>query len=290
MRRLLGLAIAVAGLLASSRSRAQDLVDLPPPQGDPSVFYGLDQTRPFWESGKTRPFVAAVFDLGVVFVRPTLQVGYGKPHREWIGLEGYSSLSTGGLAAYGGARGSYSFFDLRGGARFNTTVNQQLLEPRDSYTLAESEYITGPSSYYLALEGEAALSFPMPFGSGVVAGTVVYTTGTPDGFYVWEDAYNVIIEPPWLWRGRAAYQINVGRFDTMKLGAAFDLIGIPGRDAFVTRAGPVMSVSLTHHLEAIGAALLVLTSPDDLGLKGADFGQIGLRYKWATGDRWPEFP
>jgi hypothetical protein len=269
---------------------AQDLVDLPPPQGDPSVFGGLDQTRPFWESGKPRAFVGAVFDVGVVFARPTLQMGYGKPHLTWVGVEGYSSVSTGGVAMYGGARGAVSIFDLRGGARYNVTVNQSFLEPRESYSVDQSHYETGPSSRYVAIEGEGALNFPLPGGGGFLVGTAVYTTGVPDGFFHWEDSFNVIVDPPWLWRGRVGYRADIGRFDTMKLGGALDVIGIPGRDAFVTRAGPVLSVSLTHHLEAIGAALLVISSPDELGLRGADFGQIGLRYKWATGDRWPEFP
>lgn len=283
-------AVGAAVLLGTAPALAQDLIDLPPAQGDPSVFQGLDQTRPFWESGKARPFMAAVFDVGVIFARPTLQLGYGKPHLHWIGAEGYTSLSTGGLASYGGVRGSYAFFDVRGGARYNATIDQSFLEPRDDYTLDESEYETGPRSVYVAIEGEGSLSFPMPGGSGVLVGTVVHTLAVPDDMYVWEDSFNVIMAPPWLWRGRAAYRVDVGRFDTMKFGGAVDLIGLPGRDAVVARVGPTLSVSLTHHLEAIGAALLVVHSPDELGLRGADFGQIGLRYKWATGDRWPEFP
>jgi len=36
--------------------------------------------------------------------------------------------------------------------------------------------------------------------------------------------------------------------------------------------------------------MIVAYSPDTLGLIGADLGQLGLRYRWATGDRFPEFP
>jgi hypothetical protein len=52
----------------------------------------------------------------------------------------------------------------------------------------------------------------------------------------------------------------------------------------------VLTLSLTHHLDAIGAVMIVAASPDQLGLLGADLGQLGLRYRWSTGDRWPEFP
>jgi len=29
---------------------------------------------------------------------------------------------------------------------------------------------------------------------------------------------------------------------------------------------------------------------DQLGVVGADLGQLGLRYRWASGDRWSDFP
>jgi hypothetical protein len=56
------------------------------------------------------------------------------------------------------------------------------------------------------------------------------------------------------------------------------------------RLGPAIVVSLTHHLEAVGVAALSVFNPDEIGLAGADLGQIGMRYRWATGDLWPEFP
>jgi len=36
--------------------------------------------------------------------------------------------------------------------------------------------------------------------------------------------------------------------------------------------------------------MVVAVSPDELGLVGADLGQLGLRYRWASNDRWPDFP
>ena len=62
-----------------------------------------------------------------------------------------------------------------------------------------------------------------------------------------------------------------------------DLIGLPGRDEFVVRAGVVASVAIDAHLEAQASLVPVIVSPDTLGLAGADFGQLGVRFRWATG-------
>ena len=47
---------------------------------------------------------------------------------------------------------------------------------------------------------------------------------------------------------------------------------------------------LTHHLDAAASIMAVAWSPDSLALLGTDIGQFGLRYRWATGDPFPEFP
>ncbi len=76
----------------------------------------------------------------------------------------------------------------------------------------------------------------------------------------------------------------------MKLGAAAEMIHVPLRSMIVVRAGPLVSVGLTHHLEVNGGLMIVAASRDDIGLPAADVGQLALIYKWATGDRWAEFP
>ena len=73
------------------------------------------------------------------------------------------------------------------------------------------------------------------------------------------------------------------------LGARLDP-GAPNRDNLVFRTGPVVTVSLTDHLQAIGAAAFAIIYHDDLGLSGSDLGQIALRYRWASGEAWPNFP
>jgi hypothetical protein len=74
------------------------------------------------------------------------------------------------------------------------------------------------------------------------------------------------------------------------VGLFGEVLGDPGRGVVHVRAGPAMSVALTHHLDVTGTLGVILLSPDSLGLLSAEIGALSLRYKWATDDRWPEFP
>jgi hypothetical protein len=283
----------LAFFAAEEPTFAQDPSDLPPPQGvQPGLTEGLEQAqkRPFWVSGARRWFISSVLDAGIVYLRPQLAVGYGKPHWSWIGIEGYSSVSISGGVEYAGLRATTTFLDARVGARYNFSAEQDFLEPQDIYTREDSELEIGPQSRYVALEAELTGSVPLPGGSLFAVASGYYIADTPPGYYVFEDALRVIIDPPYVWRARLGYLASFGIDDTLKVGIAGELIGIPGREAFVVRAGPVIGVSLTHHLEAVGALMIVAHNPDELGLRGAEFGNLGFRYKWATGDRWPEFP
>ena len=51
--------------------------------------------------------------------------------------------------------------------------------------------------------------------------------------------------------------------------------------SFIVRAGLLGSVSLDAHLEAQVSLIPVWVSPDSLGLAGGDFGQLGVRLRWA---------
>jgi hypothetical protein len=88
--------------LAPASARAQDPADFPPPQGDqPTVVRGIDmlERRSYWESSaEARVFASAVLEAGVVYYRPNIAIGYGKPHWSWLGVEGYSGVSTSGGA------------------------------------------------------------------------------------------------------------------------------------------------------------------------------------------------
>lgn len=291
-RRLAAAGLALSAICLAPSARAQDIADPPPPQSlGMALRQGLTGALPFWRgSGPWRPFAAASLDAGVVFFRPTLQLGYGKPHWQWFGLEAYAAVNQSAGSEYVGIAGALPNVSARAGLRYDFPVNQRLLPRLPAYNREDLQHQQGPRSRYVVAEAEIAGAFMIPGGAvlGVLTGYAM--PFVRDGYNVFEESLRVVVEPPFVWRGRLGYLYDVDSDGTMRIGMAAEVIHIIERGSVVVRSGPALSIRLTHHLDAIGAAMIVVESPDRLGLVGADFGQIGLRYRWATGDNWAEFP
>ena len=255
-----------------------------------SLRSGIGIDRPYWSAGEPRAFVAGVFETGGVSLRTELDVGYGQPHYAWAGLEVSSSLSLRGVTMYSGGRVALPFGHIRAGARYFAAVNQKLLAPQAEHERWDLDVDEGRRSRYVALDGELFADIPLPAGKLGLLGAVHGVFGPPPEFHVYEEGLRAIIKPPLAWRGRASYLVGVGEPATLRVGGLLDVYGNPEREAVWLRTGPAVAVSLTHHLEAVGVAAFTFLAPDEIGLAGADLGQIGLRYRWATGDPWPEFP
>jgi hypothetical protein len=289
---LAALGAVVGGTLWSGTTHAQDPTDLPPDSGSVDALRaGTEQRRPYWRgSGPYRPFAAANFELGVLYFRPVLQLGWGKPHYEWFGVESYSSPGLGGGREYVGLHGVYSAIDVRVGARYEHPRQQNFLLPKSAYDREDLEAEGLGRSRYVAGETEISTGFDALGGNfiGVITGYMLF--GVPKNRYVVEESLKVVAKPRYLWRARIGYLYHLGWLGSMRIGVAAETIHLVSRQDLLVRVGPLVGVALTHHLEANAAIMIVAKSPDALGLEGADIGQIGLRYRWATGDRWAEFP
>jgi len=277
-------------LTASSTASAQDPRDLGAGATSPPDRDELSSGRPYWSSGQQRWFAAAVFDTAGLSGKVDFQVGYGKPHYQWLGLDVETQVSLSGLGAFGGLRAATPFGSLRMGPRFFTALGQHLVERADVVTRPMLDVFEGPRSRYLSLEAEATFSVPLPLGSfgALVSASGIF--GVDEDYLLFEHSLRVVIDPPFVARMRLNYLAPVGAYKTFRLGGMIEGIYNPGREYINIRTGPAVAVSLTHHLEALGAVAFSVYNPDEIGLAGADLGQIGLRYRWASGDAWPEFP
>lgn len=294
-RRLAQAVVAAAALVAGARTAAAQVqvLDLPTPSIAPPPLTGdIEQLgkRAFWRAGRQRLFMASTIEIGNIYARGGVAAGYGKPHWTWIGLEGSSAVSPSGGVAYGGIRLASPYIDVRAGARYTFTASSHFLVPRDTYERHDIDDEVGPKLRYVTLEAEVAGGYPLLGGAvfGIVG--IYHPTGTPEGWNMFDQTLQIVASPPVLWRARAGYLVGVDKWEMFRVGAAVELVGNPARDLVVVRGGPTVTVLVTHHLEAFGAALLVIHSPDKLGIAGGQLGEIGFRYRWATGDRWPEFP
>lgn len=294
-QRLLRSLITAATLACGARTAAAQspVVDLPISSVIPPPFTSnLDATdrRAFWRAGAIRWFLSATGDVGAIYGRAGAAVGYGRPHWLWGGIETSSTVAPGGGTEYAGLRFSSPWVDVRAGARYVFPTSQNFLVPRPTYTKDDTEDRTLPKQRYVTLEAEIAGGFPVPRGTVFAITGLYQIVGTPPGYNIFEQALQIVAAPGLLWRARLGYIANVDRFDMFRVGVAVEANGNPARDLVVVRAGPMITTFITHHLDAYGTALLVLHSKDKLGLAGGQTGELGFRYRWATGDRWPEFP
>lgn len=293
--RLLAGVVAAAALVAGARSaEAQvQILDLPTPAISPPPLTGdIEQLgkRAFWRAGKQRWFFSSTVELGNIYVRGSGALGYGKPHWSWLGIEGSSVVAPGGGVMYGGVRLAAPYIDLRAGARHSFTMGSHFLPPQETYTKDDLDLAVGPKLHYLTLEAEVAGGYPLFGGAMFGIFGVYHPTGTPEGWNFFDQTLQIVAAPPLLWRARAGYLKSVDKWDMMRLGAAVEAVGNPARDVVIVRVGPTITALITHHLEAYGSALMLVHTRDPVGTAGSQFGEIGFRYRWATGDRWPEFP
>ncbi len=276
--------LALAALGAPRSSDAQETFDVGVPFPSPPATGGTEQSvvARYWELGRTRPFLAATVEAGVVYLRPKFAAGYGRPHWAWFGVEAYPSIGLSGAGNYSGLSVTLPWFSVRAGARYFYPYSRALLEPRQHYTRTELDLLGGPAGDYLTYEAEATATAPVGPGNLFGVLTTMRTDLVPDGYYVYEDSLKVVVAPPYVWRGRAGYLFAFGVNGAIRVGAAGEVIGLPGRDALVVRAGLLASVLIDARVEAQASFIPVLVSPDSLGLSGSDFGQLGIRYRWAT--------
>ena len=263
---------------------AQEPLGIEPPSPSPPAAGGSEQAvvARYWELGRPRLFLSTLLDAGYAYVRPQFALGYGMPYWRWVGLQTYPLVSLGGVGHYAGIAAEIPGIQLRGGGRYWYPFTREFLVPQDSFSRRDIERQQGPKADYLALEAELVTTLKVPAGSLFAVCTVYYTLLVPDGFFLYEESLRTVMEPPFIWRGRLGYLFALGRDGAIRVGPAAELIG-PGRGELILRGGVLASVSINAFLEAQASFIPAILTPDRLGLAGGDFGQLGVRYRWATG-------
>jgi hypothetical protein len=250
------------------------------PQAEPSM---ATMHPRYWDAAPARLFAATTIDLGFLYLRPRLSLGYGKPFNLWAGVDMNPIATSTGLGAYAGLRLQIPWFDLRAGARGFYAFEHAFLAPKASYSTVDLIAGTGPPSRYVTLEAEMSGAIPAGPGSVLLVLTASAVQGAPAGYYVYEETLRVITDPPAIYRARTGYAVRLGSEGAAKVGVVGEVLDLPGRNAQVYRAGVVASFSIDDHLEAVGLLVIPVVSPDSIGIAGGDFGELGLRYRWATG-------
>lgn len=287
---LAGVAVA-ASMAIPSVARATDSgvghepsADPPlPPRGPDGDNLVDSHSRRSWNEGRPRMFAATTFDVGWVYVRPRLSIGWGNPFNTWFGVDMNPVVSGNGLGAYGGLRLALPRFDIRAGSRYVFAFNREYLPIQEKYDRLDLSSTVGEPARIVTHEVEAEFSIPLGPGDIIGLGSLSYVRNIPENRYVFEETLRVIVAPPIVWRGRGGYVIRFGSFSQHSLGVVADVLDVPKRDDSRTvRAGVVVRVVLSRHVEVRGSFVPTIISPDKLGVVGGDFTELGFRYRWAT--------
>ncbi len=252
-----------------------------PSMGD--VFLPISSERlRYWQRGEPRWFVGGIVDFGYLYLRPSFQVGYGRPHWSWVGLELEPLISTSYIGGYLGLHAALPFIELRVGGRYVFTFSQSYLAPRQSYAPLDLESSAGPPSRSLALQAQLVLKIPLGPGDfrSVITGT--YLALVDDGFYVYDNILRLVAAPPWNWGATAGYRISFGPNASMYVQPMAELVHLVERQAFIVRAGAAVGAQLWPDLELRLRVLPQVYGPDPLGGKGGYTIQFGIRYRFAT--------
>lgn len=281
----LGVAVMATLLTAGGVARAQHAADGgqatigPAKTGAASI-----GDESYWALGKSRLFVSSTIDIGYLYFRPQIAIGYGKPHWSWIGAELSPAITNSSALEYAGFHAASRYLDLRVGGRYVFSFSHRLLEPKASYSREDIDTRAGSPSRYVALNGEVSFSLPLPVGGLFGIASAYGILGVPAGKYVFEEALHTVVKPAFLARGRLGYAF---KFGDITLGAFGEVIENPGRGQPTVRVGPTAGLQISDHLDLFATFAFVVTGPDTSGLTGGDLGTLGVRYRWASGESVP---
>jgi hypothetical protein len=243
-----------------------------------------DKTRPrYWALGDARAFTSLAIDVGFLYFRPRVSFGYGRPFWQWVGVDVNPQVSSSFTAAYAGLRLALPMVDFRVGPRFVFAFQHHFLEKHSNFSRLQFESQEQARAQYLAMEAEVTSAIPAGPGSILAAASGTYLAGVPNGLLVYEETLRIIADAPWIWRGRLGYAVRLGVEGKISFGPVCDILGNPGRGIAILRGGVVGSAALSNHIDVLGSLVVPINSPDTLGIYGGDFAQLGVRYRWATG-------
>jgi hypothetical protein len=243
----------------------------------------------YWSEGEPRFFVAARPELGLPYAKPYVSAGYGMPHWIWTGVDVNAILIRDCLQVYTGVRAATPVFDLAFGLRDTWSFNKPFLKPQESYNVEELTRVPTETARYWAWEAEAVGIVPLPHSALVADFIAVGMLDKPEGSSVFDESYRVVVADDLYFVIRGAAIARILNEDSLKFGVLVEHLFATGR-APVTRIGPMVSFQLTDHLDANAVLTVVVDGPDHLGLVQGSYGVLGLRWRWASGERDPQPP
>ncbi|MCA9647180.1 MAG: hypothetical protein KC492_41110 [Myxococcales bacterium] len=226
-------------------------------------------------------FVSTAVDIGYQYLRPRGSVGYGNPWGSWVGVDANPLVSGTAAGGYGGVRLALPPVNLRAGLRYLYSFRKSFLPIQEQYNRRDIEFSDGDPARYLAWETELTLSPIVGPGYILSESALTYMTGVPSDQYVYTEQLRIVAKAPWIFRQQLGYVFPIDEAGALKIGIVGEYLRDPDRETDTVRGGILLRMRIFQDLEARGNFVPVLFSPDELGIKGGDFGQLGIRWTWA---------
>ena len=233
-----------------------------------------------WQSTRNTPFVSTTTDVGIIYARPRLMLGYGSPHWKFVALDAHWIVTNSFTAPYVGWRASLPFLDAMFGARTVVPWDRRILEPRESHGSDLSIHGGDERSTYDAVDFELAVYVPLLHGIAHLQGHPVIVDAPRDA-HLFEEVLRAVMRPPYALGMRAGYFYGVGETQDFKTGWVAEYVVLPGRPDNVIRMGPMAYLQLDKHWEALAAFSAVVKSPDSLGIWHGTYAFLGMTHRWA---------
>ena len=277
-------ALAAAVVFVTSPASAIDSPEVLPSPTPPSGASGIDRASApaYWAQGTPGPFAAGTLELGWAYARPRIAFGFGRPYYRHLSIEGQPLISPNGAGAYFGVKGAVPWLEMRVGTRYFAPFQRSLITAKTTHNRLSIEEKDGPTASHAVLEAEMAGAVPVPGGGPFWVLSAYHIPGLQEGYHLYEESLKMVIEPPWVWRARVGYAVHFGKDDAISVGLAQEVIVNPGRREHVLRGGVIANVLISDTVDVQATFLPVISSPDSIGLAGADFGHLGIRWRFAT--------
>ena len=235
-----------------------------------------------WQSSQATPFASVATDLGIIYLRPRLTLGYGAPFWNFVGIDTFWMTTNSFTSPYVGWRASLPFLDAFLGVRHTYPWNRRFMTRQSSHSGGDLDLAErgGQRSEYNAIDFEIAAFAPVLHGVIFLSVHPVWVDA-PKDVHMYEEVLRVIIEPPFALGLRSGYLYGIGNEQNLKVGGMLEHVVMPGRPEGVWRTGPVALMTFTKTLEGLFAFSVVFSGPDDLGVVHGTYAFLGLLHRWA---------
>ncbi|HKP55343.1 MAG TPA: hypothetical protein VJV78_01405 [Polyangiales bacterium] len=190
---------------------------------------------------------------------------------------------------YTGVRAATPVFDLAFGVRDTWSFQKPFLRPQESFTYNELVRAPGANARYWAWEAEAVGIVPLPNAAIAFDFIAVGMLDKPEGAMVYDESYRAIVRDDLYFVARFIALARFMNEESLKVGVLVEHLFDTGRPP-LSRIGPMFSLQLTDHLDVNAVLTVVVSGPDHLGLVQGSYGVLGVRWRWASGERDPQPP